>query len=270
MAYFESGGTGTQNEQCNLAIRKFDGTLVLRRTLRNKPPTHDPYTDSMKLIWSPDGEFIYRVRSGADLVLERVRVKGGKIETFPVTLERKTDDMEKAVILGFTAPNRLLLASQGSWFENLPPTMKTSGSSRQDDSAPRILLAEFEVGLHSKLVKTYSPHLPANAGIGMIALSPKGDRLLWSALCVNSVPPLQAWLHRWIPSVPGEETVTERGWISDLDNKNFREIGYYNIPPSHAPTAQSNEPWIIDPKWTPDGKRIGFVYKDRLMTIPAD
>ena len=64
--------------------------------------------------------------------------------------------------------------------------------------------------------------------------------------------------------------MVEEGWFCNFDGSDMKEVGYYNIRGSIASPTSSNAPWIINAKWTPDGKRISFVYKDRLMTVPVD
>ena len=61
--------------------------------------------------------------------------------------------------------------------------------------------------------------------------------------------------------------MTEKGWVSSLDGNEMREVGYYEVP-AEIPN-QNQQPRIIDPKWTPDGKHIDFLLKDTVYSIPA-
>jgi hypothetical protein len=135
---------------------------------------------------------------------------------------------------------------------------------------PRLHLVEVSVSGPPRVIRKVSPRVPATECLGTVLLSPKGDRLLWAALCDQRASPFEVRLHRYLSFVPGEDTLVERGWVSAIDGGGMKEIGYYDVPAAKAPAGKNNEPWILDPKWTPDGKRIGFVYKDKLMTVPVD
>jgi hypothetical protein len=208
-----------------------------------------------RLVWSPDSSCVCELHPLPKPHIRRFSIKSERVDEIPLSADVRIDDPEKCDVLGFAGSDTLLVAPGGDYFEH---------------SYPLLTLVEISLSRPSKVIRTYNPRVPEVNCYGRIVLSPRGDRLLWASLNINRVSSLQVRLHRYLPFVPGEDTAFERGSVSALDGKGLQEIGTYNIPLSKTPGPNSNEPWILDPKWTPDGKRIGFVYKDRLMTVPVD
>ena len=92
-------------------------------------------------------------------------------------------------------------------------------------------------------------------------VSPQGDRLAWLVES-DYTPPGSVWLRRvWV--FLGQRKRPLVGlWISRVDGSHMQEIGHLNYKPG--------EEIPQDIRWTPDGKRLSFLYKGGLYTVPVD
>jgi len=128
----------------------------------------------------------------------------------------------------------------------------------------------YEVGLYPNPTppRRHTLRAPPNAQILDIALSPRGDRLAW-AFYFSRVPTGMQWLARFIPSLRKRlrPRVGAGLWVSRLDGSEMREIGYQEIDPN-VPAPLRLAPAEIH--WTPDGRRLSFVYKNALYTVPVN
>lgn len=267
------GNVPVRTMKTYMSICGIDGKALMRRALT---VPEDPHSEEMdRWAWAPDSGSLCYLQTTPKVCIWRVTVPGGKFEELAVPPDfrlpstgRPTDAVENR-ILGFTGANSVLIAEpylqSHAFYKPFGPA-----SPQPDINSPRATLVELSLEGKPKVVRTYSPVAPPSTGIGMIALSPAGDRLFWGALCAKVPTPLESRLHRFLRFVPGEATVVERGWVSRLDGSGMKEIGYYEIPGSPSSPNYNLQPWILEPRWTPDGRRISFVFKDRIMTIPAD
>jgi hypothetical protein len=249
-----------------LVVRQMDGNTLVHRDWKMDVPNNIG-----EFAWDPDSQSLLTLQFRPEPWLMRFFIHTGRRQQVPLPPGLPLSDLGNSSILGFTERATLIIARAGPSFQDRAFSGAFGTSSGITTNIPRIPLIEISLSQCPKIVRTFAPAVPSGAGIGIIALSPRGDRLFWSALCANRPSPLQVRLHRYFSFVPGDTTVVEKGWVSRLDGSGMKELGYYEIPPGTPGVANpAGPPWIIDPKWTPDGKRIGFVYKDRLMTIPAE
>lgn len=91
-------------------------------------------------------------------------------------------------------------------------------------------------------------------GIDALELSPQGDRLVW---CYR-------YLHYFNNGYSNRQEI----WVSDVDGSHVHEIGFHEMTRIEGQQAMSDI--LIALQWTPDGKRLSFLYKDALWTVPAD
>ncbi|HZT40651.1 MAG TPA: hypothetical protein VFA07_00610 [Chthonomonadaceae bacterium] len=92
-------------------------------------------------------------------------------------------------------------------------------------------------------------------------ISPQGDRLAW-VLTLENAHPEPAWLQRLWALFGQRQRKTFGLWVSHLDGSQLREIGHINYQPDDEVPQ--------DIRWTPDGKRLSFLYKGALYTVPVD
>jgi hypothetical protein len=102
------------------------------------------------------------------------------------------------------------------------------------------------------LLKQWTVHLPGQVHGAVV--SSGGDRIAWLL-------------------VPAESEATRRAmsasiWTSDLDSSHLREIGSVAPIGRCGPSQEIRLPWQV--RWAPDGKRIGFLYRDALYVVPVD
>lgn len=102
---------------------------------------------------------------------------------------------------------------------------------------------------------------PPGIARAFVALSPRGDRLAWMAQSRNVPPPLE-WLHTRFPFLRIPMTHIATLWITKPDGTQPRLLGSERIRPGQAPPGPI--------RWTPEGKRISFVYQDTLWAVPVD
>jgi hypothetical protein len=124
-----------------------------------------------------------------------------------------------------------------------------------------------DTDLESSGAKTcqFTIHLPPNTvGVDGAEISPQGDRIAWLLDCEH-VSWFSALLHRLHASFQVTTQPTEEIWVSHLDGSQMHEIG-------HIP-ARPREQYGVEIEglhWLPDGKKLSFLYKDALWTVPAD
>jgi hypothetical protein len=138
-------------------------------------------------------------------------------------------------------------------------------------STGKLLLYEFSVGRSPKL-RQYSLAVPEGGHVLDAALSPGGDRLalLVRRIVLPTPSPLRRLLSRWLPSMrtvphPAVELYTVRP-----DGKDRHLLGY-------LPSDKSDEDTIVSDDmtshyrlgWLPDSKRLSFIHKNALWTIPS-
>ena len=254
-------GGAMQNYLC---VRALDGKMLVKCTCAS--------TSIGALAWSKDSASVVAMENQPKANLKRVLISTRHVENIALPADLRFTKDENGAILGFTDHGTVLLGGQGLVAQDrdfFGPASTELGRSKV--THPHAELVELSMDGRAKIVRRLSLPAPPGAEYGFIVLSPKGDRLFWGTLCGSKPSPLEVWLHRYLSFVPGDETATEQGWVSRVDGTEMKELGFYEIPSGQPSTANpAGPPWIIDPKWTPDGKRISFIYKDRLLTVPAE
>lgn len=254
LAYYESAVLAGR-PVTYLVVRRMDGSNVL----------HAEWPTDGQTLWAPDSRSLVQHR-GYDARLRRISLATGRVENIRVALPLDYS----AEFAGFTDRGTALFAKDGLTFQD-PAVLARLGMPTSAVNVPQVSLIEVSLESPSRVVCTYSPTLPSGAGGGFIALSPKGDRLFWGAICATKISPIQVAIHRLLPFIRGNGTIVERGWVSHLDGSHMKEVGFYEMPIGRPSRIHPRAPILIyAPKWTPDGKRISFIYEDRIMTIPAD
>src|SRR5262249_55625630 len=113
-----------------------------------------------------------------------------------------------------------------------------------------------------------------------LTISPQGDRVAW-AFETDSVPSWSSWLHKIFPSYRVTSHHVCELWVSRLDGNDMHEVGHLelnpqtSIPQSSMAVARQLLTYALQDhpdqiRWLPDGKRLSFLYKDALYTVPAD
>ena len=270
-----TAGVPVRSQTTYLVICSVDAEPTLRRRwVGSETMLPD---EIAKLAWAPDNRSLYYLQTLPRPCICRMDMQTGKIVGLPLPPEvRLRGNSEHAPypsedrILGFTSNRSVLIGCPYVQTRAFFDAFGDPAVGQPDVNFPSASLIELSLDERPKVIRTYSPANPHHADMGVLALSPRGDRLLWGMLCAEKPSALEVRLHRFLPGLRGEASVVERGWVSHLDGSDMKEIGYYTIPGATSSKAFANEPWILDPKWTPDGKRISFLFKDRIMTVPVD
>ena len=108
--------------------------------------------------------------------------------------------------------------------------------------------------------------LPAGANAVEGILSPQGDRIVWLLDVVDPNKEQSSWLRpvrHWL-RLPSPAPVTGL-WVSNRDGTKMRLIGTLPLKSGRDPRDI-----LTNPQWTPDGKRVSFISRDALYTVPAD
>ncbi len=256
-AYFDRRSQFAPGNRYDLVVSQLDGRQI----------AHCEWTGDVRTgpcAWTQDSSGIVMVQNLPAPCLKRLSVVTGRVETAALPRDpalwrdgapdfSSTGFASRCRVLGFTAPYTLVIAPRGVVSQNA-----------------MVPLVEISTTTPIQITRKFTFAIPAGAEMGTLELSPTGDRLFWGAMCYDRMPPW-VWLQLIARLIPGEGAWVERGWVCRLDGSGMREIGYYTIPAASAGSSGPvDPPWIIDPKWTPDGKRISFVYADKLMTVPVD
>jgi ankyrin repeat protein len=113
------------------------------------------------------------------------------------------------------------------------------------EASERIDLFEFRLDKTSTAARKFSVRLPIKARADA-RLSPKGDRFAW------------------LIAVEGNSQDSVELWVSRGDGRGMQGIGYVDVAPGQGDISPSSLQWL------PDGKRLSFIYKNRLYTISTE
>ena len=91
-------------------------------------------------------------------------------------------------------------------------------------------------------------------------ISPDGNRLVWTLLRAYSTPPIFDGIFRLLGM---RDRVTEELWTSQLNGQGMHEVGFIDC-------NENDHSYSDSIRWTPDGKKLSFIYKDELWTIPVE
>jgi hypothetical protein len=107
---------------------------------------------------------------------------------------------------------------------------------------------------------------PEVLSVDEIILSPGGDRIAWRLQCIRASR-FGAWLQKLFHvKNPGFRNTVEL-WISKSDGSGMQEIGHTEAVPN-AQYLDSRHPHSI--RWTPDSKKLSYLYMNRLYTVPVE
>ncbi|HZT42437.1 MAG TPA: hypothetical protein VFA07_09605 [Chthonomonadaceae bacterium] len=95
--------------------------------------------------------------------------------------------------------------------------------------------------------------------------SPQGDRIAWETL-EHRVPAWSALLHRILPAYKPQELNIFALKVSRLDGSQTQIVGTMEMPPGD----QDSNDVPQELRWTPDGKRLSFLYHRAIWTVPTD
>lgn len=160
--------------------------------------------------------------------------------------EQKLQGLGDGIFLGFTSRKTLL---------TVPSEVPYTSPGQYE-------IVETLLDGKTKPQKTKFP-FPQDSSIQNVAVSPQGDRLLWSV--ITNQPPnfLSKWLDRFRPLLPSEDELIFTFWTSDLDGKQLKRIGTIVV-------EDDSDPFPEDMKWKPDGKQVSFYYKDKLYAVSVE
>lgn len=123
----------------------------------------------------------------------------------------------------------------------------------------------YEMGINDSVApeRNYSMSAPRNAIISGLAVSPKGDQMAW-LFNYNRPMPFASILTRIFPKL--NKNIHGVGlWVSRLDGKDLREIGYQSSDEKNNVTFD-----VQDIHWLPDNRRVRFTFKNVNYVVPVN
>ena len=142
-------------------------------------------------------------------------------------------------------------------------TLVTVGWDGDPEAISQADIFAIAPGKHGS-VRKFKIHMPSYVVLVDLAFSPHGDRIAW-VLMQTHPSPASALLHRILPMVKLVPKTVTGLWVSQIDGSNLHEIGHLDNP-----SGPNKIPPIDYVRWLPDGKKLSFVYRDALYTVPAD
>ncbi|HLJ57306.1 MAG TPA: DPP IV N-terminal domain-containing protein [Chthonomonadaceae bacterium] len=147
------------------------------------------------------------------------------------------------------------------------------GASVYDDPNPSPGL--FRVAFYgpndtgiTTLLRTVPVKSPPGEGAPDITVSPRRDRILYEFRyqAPNRASRLERITRRVIPNFHMRPQYYDSLWVSDADGRNMRELGSQAVRSLGHDFDQRHD-LIQCVKWSPDGRRISFVFGNTLYVL---
>ena len=220
--------------------------------------------DRWENCWSQDGKTLYVTCLNRDVMFQ-IDPETGSAERLQIASSKSvTGQSRDCKLCGITKQGRLLIA-----INPMITTYSQAGvRSGEKEETFRFLEAGFgnESGYSRQFnIKTPFPFTNnrGNTGLAIAVPSRICDRLLIGSL-VWRQDPISSWLHSKFPGVPDNSGYFEEAWVGKMDGSDMRLIG--TMPMGDV---NQEKPWAIEPLWSPDDRRISFIYGDGIYVVEA-
>jgi hypothetical protein len=125
------------------------------------------------------------------------------------------------------------------------------------------------------LYRIWRQQLPEESQLEEVIADDSGQRLAWIFLCIRQ-PAYSEWFRRLRPGYSVPTQCRAELWVSRKDGTELHLVGYVVVDELSMSRkgvtlrlTVENEP-PVNLRWLPDGKRISFVYKGGIYTVPVD
>ena len=134
-------------------------------------------------------------------------------------------------------------------------------------TAATIDLFKFDVVTEEKQpdspLISFSVPMPPGTDRVLVLPAPRGDRIAWLVRSPRRLSsPLLGLLSRLFPAFFEDPQPSVNLWVSRNDGTEMRNLGYLH--------PKGPNLFASPPQWTPSGKRLSFLYKGALWTVPTD
>ena len=218
--------------------------------------------------WLGDSHTLTKFCPESRLLMPRFN-KPGRLEFPFVHLDGRSDpqcviDSVPEVIIG---PNLNIATLGGSRIVGLINGKRLLAANWAVDMKNAYL---FDIDLAiPKKSNRYTVSVPGTGLTHGLVISPDGKRLTWIRTHYGFDSPFLAYLRQrapWLVSSPVPRVVVS---VSDLRGKSWTEVGSVTLQRLDL-TPQERRQMTDYVQWTPDSKRLSFLYKNCLYTVPAD
>lgn len=143
------------------------------------------------------------------------------------------------------------------WIVGFTQSGHILSSVAQEDGSDKVEMLECASAGKQEEPHRYTIRLLKPAVVNDCILSPKGDRLAWLLE------------ERKKPSADKDAAGGARLelWISRRDGSGLQAMGFMDIA---SENVKRTEWYPSQLSWLPDGKRLSFIYKDALYTVPVE
>lgn len=271
-------GEDWKASQCDLSTGGYQPVEAINKTF-GKFQMHDPFTWSV----SPNGQWVLWT-AGTD---ERPLWIAAKLNAQKrIDWPRNREQSIRCVWMPDSSGWATLATNQNSsdlivhdlsghsTILELPSWCKLLGFTSQSSllttdfetpaNTQSIHIEEYNIHSKPKVIRTFDVPIPSDVEtIDNLALSPKGDQLLW-ALTLSKTNTLSEWIRHLLNPFGYHPHSTFSLRVSNLDGSNMKTIGNQSID-MDKPVPNW---WPNNTAWMPDGKRASFIYQDTLFVVP--